>query len=376
MVRLVIDDKIPFLKGVLEPYAEVKYVPGRRIETDLLKHADGMIIRTRTRCNRELLESTQVKFISTATIGFDHIDAEFCREKGIHWTNAPGCNSGSVMQYMASVLMQIEVKEQRPLSEMTLGIIGVGNVGKKVERLARALGMAVLLNDPPRARDELSSTFIPLEDLLNKSDIVTLHTPLNLSGEYKTFHLADSNFFSKMKPQSWFINASRGEVCNSGHLKLAHTSGLVKDFILDVWENEPEIDLELLDQCFIATPHIAGYSADGKANGTAMSVQACSNFFGFNLPSWYPDNIPEPLSPLINLTMEKLSSAEQIRKAILATYRVCEDDSSLRISPSLFEKLRGDYPIRREFPAFSVKMDSSNSEARNTLKMIGFNLIG
>ena len=170
MIRLIVDDKIPFLEGALEPFAEVNYVPGHLIRREHLASAQGLIIRTRTKCNKDLLEGTAVKFIATATIGFDHIDTEYCAEKGIRWTNAPGCNSGSVQQYMASVLMHIELKEQRPINDMTLGIVGVGNVGKKVEKLARALGMKVLLNDPPRARTEGQSSFINLDQLLKDSD--------------------------------------------------------------------------------------------------------------------------------------------------------------------------------------------------------------
>ncbi len=374
MTRLIIDDKIPFIKGILEPFAEVKYIPGGAITSDHMKQADGLIIRTRTRCNRELLELGNVKFISTATIGFDHIDTVYCEQKGIYWANAPGCNSGSVMQYMASVLMHLEVKEQRPINEFTIGIIGAGNVGKKIEKLARALGMPVLVNDLPRARAEGPSEFTPLADLIRNSDIITMHTPLNLQGEDKTFHLADDGFFKLMKPQSCFINASRGEVCNSAALKNAHKSGIVKNIVLDVWENEPAIDLELLRQSFIATPHIAGYSTDGKANGTAMSVQACSRFFGFSLNNWYPENIPAPKNSKVDLSSEKQNNNENIRKAILSTYAVCEDDSHLRAAPSSFEKLRGDYQGRREFHAYSIKQDPANEELAKILKEIGFKI--
>jgi erythronate-4-phosphate dehydrogenase len=375
MVRIIADDKIPFLKGVLEPYAEVKYIPGHLISTNHLNYAEGLIIRTRTKCNRQLLENSSVRFIATATIGFDHIDTEYCKGKGINWTNAPGCNSGSVQQYIASVLMHIEMKEQRPINELTLGIIGVGHVGKKIEKLALALGMKVILNDPPRARTEGPSSFTDLDDLLKQSDIITLHVPLNRDGKDITLHMADSSFFKKMNPQAWFINASRGEICKTDDLLAAHKNGIVKDMVLDVWENEPDIDTDLLHQCFIGTPHIAGYSLDGKANGTAMAVQSCSQFFGFSLNKWYPENLRLPPNALIDLTTERLNDNENISKAILKAYTVCEDDSNLRASPTLFEKLRGEYPLRREFNSYSIKLDKSNVELARILNEIGFNIL-
>jgi erythronate-4-phosphate dehydrogenase len=375
MIRIIADDKIPFLKGVLEPYAEVKYIPGHLISNIHLKSAEGLIIRTRTKCNRELLESSPVRFIATATIGFDHIDTQYCKEKGINWTNAPGCNSGSVQQYIASVLMHIEVKEQRAINEMTMGIIGVGHVGKKIEKLARALGMKVILNDPPRARAEGQSSFTDLDELIKQSDIITLHVPLNYSGKDKTFHLADFSLFKKTKPQAWIINASRGEICNTYDLKAAHKTGIVKDMVLDVWENEPNIDADLLHQCFIGTPHIAGYSIDGKANGTAMAVQASSQFFGFSLNNWHPVNLPLPPNALIDLTVDKLNDNENLRKAILKSYAVCEDDCNLRASPAEFEKLRGEYPMRREFASYSIKLDKSRVELAKILSEIGFKIL-
>jgi erythronate-4-phosphate dehydrogenase len=374
MIRLVADDKIPFLKGVLEPYAEVNYIPGNLISSAHLKSAQGLIIRTRTRCDANLLEKSDVRFIATATIGYDHIDSEFCSRKGIEWTNAPGCNSGSVQQYIASVLMLIELNEQLPIANLTLGIVGVGNVGRKVEKLARALGMQVLLNDPPRARAEGPSSFVSLDQLLSQSDIVSIHVPLNYDGKDKTYYLANQTFFSKMKPQSWFINAARGEVCNTSDLKIAHSKGIIRDFILDVWENEPNIDHELLNQCFIGTPHIAGYSVDGKANGTSMAVNACSRYFNFKLPEWYPENLPFSGNSLIDFSSEKHNDPDLIKQAILSTYNVCADDSSLRSSTASFEILRGEYPIRREFPAYTVKIDPSRTELGKVLHDIGFKI--
>jgi erythronate-4-phosphate dehydrogenase len=208
-LKIVIDDKIPFIKGVFEPFSEVLYLPGQKIEHRHVKDADAIITRTRTICNRELLDNTSVKFIATATIGYDHIDTSYCNENGIIWKNAPGCNSGSVMQYVASALASLAKKYNFSFQDRTLGVVGVGNVGKKIVRLGEALGMRVLLNDPPVMRRGACG-FISLEGILRECDIISLHTPLNLSGEDKTFHLFDENTFKKINPNTIFINTSRG----------------------------------------------------------------------------------------------------------------------------------------------------------------------
>lgn len=199
MIRIIADNKIPFLKGVLEPWASVEYLPGSQIDRNAAMQADAFLVRTRTKCNADLLSGTPVKFIGTATIGFDHIDTRWCEENNIRWTNAPGCNSSSVMQYIASALMQISFESELSLSRLTLGIVGVGNVGSKVMKLAQNLGMKVLLNDPPRQRKENNEIFVDLDQVLAKSDIVTLHVPLNKGGIDNTFHLFDGNAFNRMK---------------------------------------------------------------------------------------------------------------------------------------------------------------------------------
>ena len=230
----------------------------------MVKDADALIIRTRTRCNRELLEGSKVKFIATATIGFDHIDAEYCREADITWTNAPGCNSASVAQYLQSSLILLQTLKGINLPEVTIGIIGVGNVGSKVAKVAQELGMRVLLNDLPREDKEGKQGFSSLQTLAEECDILTFHVPLYKEGRYKTCHLADDAFFQSLKRKPVIINTSRGEIIETGALLNALDTGLVSDAIIDVWENEPAINLTLLDKVFLGTPHIAGYSADGK----------------------------------------------------------------------------------------------------------------
>ena len=248
-MKVIVDDKIPFIKEAIEKIAdEVVYAPGKDFTPSLVKDVDALIIRTRTRCNRELLEGSKVKFIATATIGFDHIDAEYCREAGITWTNAPGCNSASVAQYLQSSLILLQALKGINLPEVTIGIIGVGNVGSKVAKVAQELGMRVLLNDLPREDKEGKQGFSSLQTLAEECDILTFHVPLYREGKYKTCHLADDAFFQSLKRKPVIINTSRGEIIETGALLNALDTGLVSDAIIDVWENEPAINLTLLDR--------------------------------------------------------------------------------------------------------------------------------
>lgn len=371
-MKIIIDDKIPYIEGALEPFAEVVYLPGSKTTPEVVKGADALITRTRTKCNRDLLDGSNVKFIATATIGFDHIDTEYCREAGIEWTNAPGCNSGSVEQYIASTLAVLSQKHNFSLSEKTIGIVGVGNVGSKVTRIAKAYGMNVLLNDPPRERAEGKGDFVSLNEILEQSDIITLHVPLNMTGEDKTFHLADDTFFAKAGKKPFVINSCRGEVVETGALKNALKSGTIAGAVIDCWENEPDIDRKLLEMVDIATPHIAGYSKDGKANGTAMSVQAVSRFFGLGIDNWTCQNVELPASTEITINEIEKNTEEVLKKAVLETYDIREDDERLRLSPENFEKQRGDYPVRREFPVYHITLLNSSPETMEQLKTFGF----
>lgn len=371
-MKIIADNNIPFLKGVLEPFAEVEYYRGEDITPDKVKDADALIIRTRTKCDANLLSGSKIKFITTATIGFDHIDTFFCDANNIKWTNAPGCNSGSVMQYIASALAQISNKYKFSFSDKTIGIIGVGNVGSKVARLASLLGMKVLLNDPPRKRKEGKADFVSIKTIQEKADIITFHVPLNLKGRDKTFHLFNEDFLRKIKDGAIIINSSRGEVVSTEILKKGLTYKKVKAAVIDVWENEPNIDFELLNLVDIATPHIAGYSSDGKANGTSMSVQALSRYFNLGLDNWVPEDIPTPSNPAFQIDCENLNKEEAIKRAILTTYDILKDDKTLRKSPSTFENQRGDYPLRREFQAYEPKILNGKNKFVQMLNSLGF----
>jgi erythronate-4-phosphate dehydrogenase len=375
MIRIVADEKIPFLKGVLELFAEIKYLPGYAIDRKAAKNADALMIRTRTRCNRSLLENTPVKFIGTATIGFDHIDTQYCEKENIKWTNAPGCNSSSVQQYIASALFTIAEENHFNLKDKTIGIIGVGNVGSKVEKLARSIGMKVILNDPPKARQEGDAKYVNLKELLKESDIVTLHVPLNIAGDDKTYHLIEFGMIRKMKRGAWLINTSRGEVINSLCLSNALIFQRLAGAVLDVWENEPNIDHELMKMAFIATPHIAGYSTDGKANGTSMVVKTLCNFFNLPLADWYPSDLPAPDDKVISIDGGGKSSEDILREAVIHTYKIREDDRRLRTLPADFEKQRGAYPVRREFPFYKINMVNAPSEVSEILNKLGFSLL-
>ena len=336
-MKVIVDNKIPYIREALESLAdEVIYLPGQAFTPEVVKDADALITRTRTRCNRELLEGSNVRFIGTATIGFDHIDTEYCREAGITWTNCPGCNAGGVEQYVHAVLLLLQREKGICLKDSCLGIVGVGHVGSRVKHMAERLGMRVLLNDPPRA-DQGEEGFTDLKTLTEECDIITFHTPLIREGKYRTYHLADADFFQSLKKKPTVINTSRGEVFETQAVLDALNEGKIADAIIDVWENEPNINLELLEKVFIGTPHIAGYSADGKINATRMVLEALCKFFHKEV-NFHLELPPDPNAPY----------AEDEDTRILQQYNPFRDYKMLREHVDLFEKLRGDYPLRRE----------------------------
>ncbi len=373
-MKIVADNKIPFLAGALEPFADIIYLPGKEITGEMIHDADALIIRTRTRCDEKLLKGSRVKFIAAATIGFDHIDTTYCEQNNISWTNAPGCNSSSVQQYTASALIALSHKKGFDLKDKSLGVIGVGNVGSKVVWLAEQLEMNVYLNDPPRQRKEGPCQFISLEGIIRECDIITLHVPLNMDGIDRTYHMVDDSFLDKVRKGTIIINTSRGEVVHTAALKNALKSGQVSAAVLDVWENEPVIDTELLQLTDIATPHIAGYSADGKANGTMMSVRAVSRFFNLGINDWIPQGIPEPVNSSIFISCGSKSDDMIVQEAIAATYQVLDDDKRLRDAVATFEQQRGSYPLRREFRAYHVKLSENRPEAVRRLKRLRFDI--
>ena len=340
-MKIVADRNIPFLEGVFEPYAEVIYRDGKEISREDVADADVLVIRTRTRCDAGLLEGSSVRMIATATIGVDHIDLDYCASRGIRVHNAEGCNAGGVMQYVFSALYGVASRKSIKLDDAVFGIIGVGHVGKKVAELAEYLGFKVLLCDPPRAEKEGYEGFCELEYLLANSDVVTLHVPLDET----TCGMADEDFFTIMKPGSIFINAARGEIMDEKALKQAMPKfGAV---IIDTWNNEPDVDEELIEMVDIATPHIAGYSYQGKQNGTASVVQAVAGFFGIpQLYDYYPaTDVPEHEPVKLDLRDKKQG---EVAAVFQYNYPIFTDDFRFRMEPGNFEKMRSNYQYRRE----------------------------
>ena len=336
-MKVIVDNKIPYIAGEIEKIADkVVYLPGDAFTKEEVKEADALVVRTRTHCNRDLLEGSQVKFIVTATIGFDHIDTEYCHEAGIAWTNCPGCNAGSVEQYIHSVLLLLKREKGVKLEETTLGIVGVGHVGSRVKRMAESLGMKVLLNDPPRA-DKGEKGFVDLRTIASESDVITFHTPLIKEGTYRTCHLVDEDFLFSLKRNPVIINSSRGEVVDTASLLIALSAGKVKDAVIDTWEYEPIISRELMEVAFLATPHIAGYSADGKANATRMSLEALARFFGVEADFCV---MPPEYSGI--------QFSDDAEEACLQAYNPTRDSEWLKKCPEKFEWFRGSYPLRRE----------------------------
>jgi len=356
MIKIIADSKIPFLENLFDGIASIKFLSAKEITNQQIRQADALIVRTRTKCNESLLKNTNVQFIATATIGFDHIDTDYCKKNNIQWKNAAGCNAESVEQYMYSALLNLAQKYNFQLAGKTLGIIGVGNVGKKVQKIAKKLQMNSLLNDPPRQRLEKSNQFTELETIQQQADIITLHTPLIKNGTDKTIHLVDKEFLSKLKQTTYLINTSRGEVIDNKALEVALAQKQIAGAVLDVWENEPEINQSLLKRVSFATPHIAGYSADGKANCTWNSFLAICDFFNLEVNSNKTINIPLPEK--INFEINCINkNIEQIKTEIInISYNIHFDDAALRNQIKDFENLRNNYPLRRKLSVFDYKL--------------------
>lgn len=348
MNKIVIDNKIPYIKGLAEQLAnKVVYLPGAEISAKDVKDADILIVRTRTLCNAALLAGSRVRFIATATIGFDHLDVDYLKEAGIQWTNCPGCNATSVGQYVHNSLLLWAMEKGVNLSSLCVGIVGVGNVGRAVLEALRPLGCRILLNDPPRAEAESAEGFSTLEELQAQCDVITIHTPLTHAEPHPTFHLFDDSVLHQLSRRPLLINCGRGEVVDNEALEAALDEGRITQAIIDTWENEPHIRLSLLEKVFLGTPHIAGYSADGKANATRMSLEAVRNFLlqHGNLGKEQQEALQSLCFPI---TLPQATPRPDAPSPALALYNPQEDSERLKAAPHLFEKLRGDYPLRRE----------------------------
>lgn len=311
-MKIAIESKIPFIRGILEKAAhEVTYLDPEEFTAESVRDMDALIIRTRTRCDSRLLGQSRVSHIATATIGTDHIDLDYCRNRGIKVSNAPGCNAPAVAQY---VLSSIAATGR---TSVVIGIVGVGHVGSIVNRWATANGFRTLLCDPPLG---LEAT---LADIAAEADVITFHTPLDAT----TRHMADTAFFGSLRRRPLIINAARGPVVNTDALIDAIDSGMVSGAVIDCWEGEPDIDPRLLQRAAIATPHIAGYSLQGKQRATAMAVRA--------------------IAPDIRLPMPEVSAAPSLAR-ICGSYNPLADSAALKATPNGFERLRNSYDYRDE----------------------------
>ena len=330
-MKIVIDKAIPFISGILEPYAEVIYIDGAAFTPEEVRDADALIIRTRTHCNKALLEGTKVQHIATATIGFDHIDLDYCRANNITVSTSSGCNARGVLQWISAALATLAKRENFCPEERTIGIVGVGNVGSLVKEYAEAWGFKTVCCDPPREEREKLG-FVTLEDVLKSADIVTLHTPLDAT----THHLINSENIALLHSGATLINASRGEVLATNATQREDIS-----YAIDVWENEPNIDKALLNKALVATPHIAGYSRQGKANATAMAVEAIARHFNLPLCDWYPQGVqPSAPHPI---------SWQEMCETITGHCNLRQESDILRSQSENFEHLRNNYLYREEY---------------------------
>ena len=341
-MKFVIDNAIPFIKGVFEPYADVSYIDGEDITRTDIRDADALVIRTRTRCDARMLRGSRVKMIATTTIGVNNIDMDYCTRHGIHVQNASGTVSGAVMNYVFSALYGAASRKSISLTGAVFGILGVGNVGGRVEQSARMLGFKVLRYDPWRARTEGPEDFCDLDSLLAQSDIVTMHLPVNDA----TRGMADADFFAQMKPGAFFINPAKGELVDEA--ALIDAAPKLGPVVIDAWCNEPDINRELMEVADIATPHVSGYSYQGKLLATRSAVRSVARFYGLSeLYDFFPVG-DVAVRDAVRLDLRGKSQGE-IASVFQYNYPIFTDDFMFRMNPDSFNELRVKYRYRREF---------------------------
>lgn len=383
-MHIIADENIPLIQEFFAELGTIETLPGRDMTAEQVKNADVLLVRSITAVNAQLLEGSKVKFVATATIGCDHIDLDYLKKNKIGFANSPGCNANSVVEYVLSVLTLLSDQEGFLLKEKTVGIIGAGNVGGCLQQRLQEIGIKVLVNDPPRAAKEGEEGFTELDTLLAESDVISMHTPLITTGDHPTEHLLNAKRIKKLKPGTILINSGRGGALDNQALKkrlLEHDDLIVA---LDVWENEPEIDHALLELVDIATPHIAGYSLDGKLTGTEMVYQAVCQGFGLPVRKKLAQLMPEP-------PLKKVSYSNSAHRwwatltSIRACYDVRNDDITMRrafakaarseqsLGP-VFDELRRTYPIRREFHTLRIQLKNNQQKLADRLEKFGFGI--
>jgi len=380
-MKIVMDENVLLGKETFSLIGEVLSVPGRGITPQVVKDADILVVRSVTEVNEELLKNSNLKFVGSATAGIDHVDVEYLESKGMGFSSAPGSNSNSVAEYVIAALLLLDRKGKISLPEMSLGVVGIGNVGSKVVKKAQELGIKVLQNDPPLFRKTKDNVFRELDELMD-CDVITLHIPLSYSGVDKTLNLFDEKRIHKMKQGSVLINTARGKVVEESALKSALGQGDLSGAILDVWAEEPDIDKELLEMVDIGTSHIAGYSYDGKVKGTRMVFDAVCEFFSID-KEWKVE-LPSPEVPYIEKTVnENDNFAEILSEVVFEVYDIKKDDRKLREILNLeglekkkfFDGLRANYHVRREFFNTRLKLDTKDERLKKGFRALGFDVL-
>jgi erythronate-4-phosphate dehydrogenase len=377
-MQLVVDENISFGEEAFSTFGKVILCGGRNISNQILRDADALIVRSITEVNKNLLKNTKVRFVGTATIGTDHVDKIYLKKNNIVFASAAGCNSEAVAEYVFTVLSKIVLKNNLRFDRLKIGIVGVGNIGSKVARLSSLLGIKILKNDPPLRRKSHNQTYLPLDELMD-CDILTFHVPLNIGGIDNTFHLFGNEELQKLKDKAILLNTSRGPVVNNSVLLECINEKNLRA-VLDVWENEPDVNVDLLNKVYLATPHIAGYTLEGKVNGTVLIYNELCRYLKTE-SAW------KPILPEINdkvIEIKKHESTEDLLFQITQKiYDIEADNENMRKITSkreiekenYFDSLRKNYILRREFSNYAISLEEKNSETVNMLKQIGFKVI-
>ncbi|EGE4655487.1 4-phosphoerythronate dehydrogenase PdxB [Salmonella bongori] len=373
-MKILVDENMPYARELFSRLGEVKAVPGRPIPVEELNHADALMVRSVTKVNESLLSGKPINFVGTATAGTDHVDEAWLKQAGIGFSAAPGCNAIAVVEYVFSALLMLAERDSFSLRDRTVGIIGVGNVGSRLQARLEALGIRTLLCDPPRADRGDEGDFRTLDEVVVQADVLTFHTPLYKDGPYKTLHLADETLIRRLKPGAILINACRGPVVDNAALLARLNAGQSLSVVLDVWEAEPDLNVALLEAVDIGTSHIAGYTLEGKARGTTQVFEAYSAFIGREQSVALETLLPAP--EFGRITLHGPLDQATLKRLVHLVYDVRRDDAPLRKVagiPGEFDKLRKNYLERREWSSLYVMCDDASAAA--LLQKLGFNAV-
>lgn len=374
---IVADENIPLLDAFFAGFGDIRRVPGRSIDRATVEHADVLLVRSVTNVNRALLEGSKVRFVGTCTIGTDHLDLDYFNEAGICWSSAPGCNARGVVDYVLGSLMTLAEIEGADLTQRTYGVVGAGEVGGRLIKVLKGLGWNVKVCDPPRQAAE-GGDYVSLEQIIEQCDVISLHTPLTRNGDDATWHLFDQQRLQQLKPGAWLINAARGPVVDNVALREVLLEREDLQAVLDVWEKEPEVDPALAELCVLATPHIAGYSLDGKQRGTAQIYQAYCAFIGQPAAIALSDLLPATWLSEVSLHADS-DPAWALAMLCRGVYDPRRDDAGFRRSlvgnvaeqRAAFDVLRKQYPVRREIEGLKVRIEGDAPRLRQIVAALG-----